>query len=146
MPRTIRDAVIITRRLGIRYIWIDAMCIIQGISSVYASHCARYADRLLIGDAADWKAESLRMQDVYRFAYVTISAAASTGTSSGFFSSRSGQIYRAIPLAEREDKNNPLFNSYLEPRAIFTTPGNDSLFTRGWVLQEQLLYSIYPPH
>lgn len=41
MPRTVRDAVIITRRLGIRYIWIDAMCIIQGIylsASVYASH------------------------------------------------------------------------------------------------------------
>lgn len=82
------------------------------------------------------------MQDVYRFAYVTISAAASTDTSSGIFSSRSGQLYRAIPLADREDKKNPLFNSYLESRAICTTPGNDSLFTRGWVLQEQLLYLL----
>lgn len=140
MPRTIRDAVIITRRLGIRYIWIDALCIIQGIFSVYASNFARCANRILTDDTFDCRAELLRMQDVYRFAYVTISAAASTSTTSGFFSSRSGQIYRAIPLAEREDKNNPLFNSYLESRAIFTTVANDSLFTRGWVLQEQLLY------
>src|SRR5438034_4230296 len=29
MPRTFRDAVLITRRLGLRYIWIDSFCILQ---------------------------------------------------------------------------------------------------------------------
>jgi hypothetical protein len=29
LPKTFRDAVVITRRLGIRYIWIDSMCIQQ---------------------------------------------------------------------------------------------------------------------
>jgi hypothetical protein len=28
-PQTLKDAVYVTRRLGIRYLWIDALCIIQ---------------------------------------------------------------------------------------------------------------------
>ncbi|KAK0117211.1 hypothetical protein ONS96_013045 [Cadophora gregata f. sp. sojae] len=30
MPRTLQDAVTITRRLGLKFLWIDALCIIQG--------------------------------------------------------------------------------------------------------------------
>jgi hypothetical protein len=29
LPKTFRDAILLTRRLGIRYIWIDSLCIIQ---------------------------------------------------------------------------------------------------------------------
>ena len=29
LPRTLRDAVLVTRKLGVRYLWIDALCIIQ---------------------------------------------------------------------------------------------------------------------
>jgi hypothetical protein len=30
MPKTYKDAIVITRGLGIKYIWIDSLCIIQG--------------------------------------------------------------------------------------------------------------------
>jgi len=30
MPRTLQDAVIVTRRLGVRFLWVDALCIVQG--------------------------------------------------------------------------------------------------------------------
>ncbi|KAH7204828.1 hypothetical protein DER44DRAFT_624559, partial [Fusarium oxysporum] len=29
LPQTLRDAVTVTRCIGIRYIWIDSLCIIQ---------------------------------------------------------------------------------------------------------------------
>jgi hypothetical protein len=29
MPRTLQDAVIVTRRLGLRFLWVDALCVVQ---------------------------------------------------------------------------------------------------------------------
>jgi hypothetical protein len=50
-----QDAIIITRQLGLRYIWIDSLCIIQ--------------DSL-----RDWETESSKMGSIYQNSYVTISA------------------------------------------------------------------------
>jgi hypothetical protein len=56
LPRTIHDALIVTRGIGLRYLWVDAMCIVQ--------------------DDGDDMAEQIgQMYAVYRSAYVTISAA-----------------------------------------------------------------------
>jgi hypothetical protein len=33
LPRTFREAVIITRKLNVRYLWIDSLCIIQDDSA-----------------------------------------------------------------------------------------------------------------
>lgn len=63
LPRSNQDAIQITRNLGIQYLWIDALCILQDLD-----------------DPSDWFKESAKMGDIYRFAYVTISASqASTG-------------------------------------------------------------------
>jgi hypothetical protein len=48
-----QDAVMTTRYLGFRYLWIDALCIMQG-------------------DPDEWRTESLTMADVYSNAVVTI--------------------------------------------------------------------------
>ncbi|KAK1707868.1 hypothetical protein BDP67DRAFT_581527 [Colletotrichum lupini] len=45
MPQTFQDAVTMTRKLGIRYLWIDALCIVQD-------------------DIADWSREASTMGDV----------------------------------------------------------------------------------
>lgn len=52
LPATLRDSVIFTRHLGIQYIWIDALCIVQ--------------------DGTEWQAEAGRMMQYYAGAYVTI--------------------------------------------------------------------------
>ncbi|KAI1420702.1 heterokaryon incompatibility protein-domain-containing protein [Xylaria sp. FL1777] len=46
LPQTFKDAVAVTHLLGYRYLWIDALCIIQG-------------------NKTDWKYESARMNQVY---------------------------------------------------------------------------------
>ena len=55
LPQTFRDAVLLTRRLGIAYIWIDYLCIVQD-------------------DNNDWKVESGKMERIYRNAHLTIAA------------------------------------------------------------------------
>lgn len=45
LPETFRDAVIITRKLGLSYLWIDSLCIIQD-------------------DAQDWSTEAAVMGQV----------------------------------------------------------------------------------
>ncbi|ROV90939.1 hypothetical protein VPNG_10092 [Cytospora leucostoma] len=49
---TLRDSVVFTRHLGIQYIWIDALCIVQ--------------------DGTEWQTEAGRMMQYYAGAYVTI--------------------------------------------------------------------------
>ncbi|KAK7177874.1 heterokaryon incompatibility protein [Paraphaeosphaeria sporulosa] len=52
---TFRDAIIVTRQLGFRYLWIDSLCIIQD-------------------DEEEWKRESRIMGDIFSGACVTIAA------------------------------------------------------------------------
>ncbi|KAH6990101.1 heterokaryon incompatibility protein-domain-containing protein [Ilyonectria destructans] len=66
IPKTFRDAVQIARELGIAFVWIDSLCIIQD-------------------DAADWEAEASRMGLVYANSYLTIAALSSKDDSSGCF-------------------------------------------------------------
>jgi hypothetical protein len=72
LPKTLQDAVTVTQGLGIRYLWIDALCIVQG-------------------DAADWEAESSKMGDVYSSAYVVIAASQAADCSQGFLDRRGGK-------------------------------------------------------
>jgi hypothetical protein len=65
LPKTFRDAVRVAQNLGIRYLWIDSLCIIQG-------------------NKRDWKFEAKRMQDVYAGAYCTIAATSAVDSNVGF--------------------------------------------------------------
>jgi hypothetical protein len=49
LPQTFQDAITITRGFGIRYLWIDTLCILQGHDSEAK---------------ADWSRESMKMADV----------------------------------------------------------------------------------
>ena len=65
MPKTLQDAVIVSRRLKIRYLWIDALCIIQG-------------------DDEEWEREHLRMADIYSSAKLVLAADNADGLEKGF--------------------------------------------------------------
>ncbi|EXA31685.1 hypothetical protein FOVG_17007 [Fusarium oxysporum f. sp. pisi HDV247] len=64
LPRTLTDAMDITQKLGVRYLWIDVICILQD-------------------SVEDWRTESAKMDHVYGHAYCTLSATSSANTASG---------------------------------------------------------------
>lgn len=68
LPQIFRDAIIVTRQFGYRYLWIDSLCIIQDSSE-------------------DWNKESAKMAEIYSRAALTISADASQSAHHGMFES-----------------------------------------------------------
>ncbi|RSL74999.1 hypothetical protein CEP51_011277 [Fusarium floridanum] len=66
LPKTFRDAVTLTRSLGLRYLWIDSLCIIQDSTE-------------------DWQIESSKMADIYHDSFLTIAAISSPGSRGGCF-------------------------------------------------------------
>jgi hypothetical protein len=77
LPTTFRDAVTVTRRLGIRYVWIDAICIVQNSSQ-------------------DWKTEAMTMHQVYGNAHCTLAATFSKDGNGGLFKERSPESVNPV--------------------------------------------------
>jgi len=72
LPQTFQDAIELTRRLGIRYIWIDSLCIVQD-------------------DASDWADESKQMGTIYERSYLTIAATSAPDGDGGLFRGGNGR-------------------------------------------------------
>ncbi|KAI1172795.1 HET-domain-containing protein [Nemania sp. FL0916] len=64
IPATFQEAISISKKLGIQYLWIDSLCIIQDSKE-------------------DWERESSKMADIYRNSYVTLAAASSKDSKGG---------------------------------------------------------------
>jgi hypothetical protein len=73
MPATFRHAIQVCRWLHIRYLWIDALCIVQG-------------------NEADWAREATHMGRYYGQASLVISAYQSVHTAVGFLFQRSARV------------------------------------------------------
>ena len=65
LPLTFRDAIKAVRRLDVKYLWIDSVCIIQG-------------------KGGDWEEESKKIEDVYASDYCTIAATSANDSHAGF--------------------------------------------------------------
>ncbi|KAK3368398.1 heterokaryon incompatibility protein-domain-containing protein [Podospora didyma] len=111
LPRNFQDAITITRRLGLRYIWIDALCIVQD-------------------DAADWEREASKMADIYTAGHVTISALDSPSSNAGILRKN-----RGIPEAILSSEYTLRKTLKKFDKVLTECPLN----TRGWCLQEKLL-------
>lgn len=114
LPLTFKDAVTATRALGVSYLWIDSLCIIQD-------------------DDDDWLKEAGRMEDVFSSAYVTIAATSATSSTDGFLGNRGTR-----PCVTFQTPDGPVYLS----QAIddFRTDVEKGILnTRGWVFQERAL-------
>jgi hypothetical protein len=81
LPKTIRDAITITRRMGVRFLWADVLCIIQPTER----------------DNSDWVRESERMGEYYKGSLFTIAAATASDSAEGCLFSRSGLRFPQRP-------------------------------------------------
>ncbi|KAH7186209.1 heterokaryon incompatibility protein-domain-containing protein, partial [Fusarium flagelliforme] len=125
MPKTIRDAIDITRLIGIRYLWVDAVCIIQADTPLGS----RQQDDVAL---ADWEQESMNMAAYYSNALCCIAATSAKDSSEGFLTER-----RVMRYGYKEW--HPQANVFaLSPHAVRRQFRN-SLLSRGWCLQEWLL-------
>lgn len=125
MPKTIRDAIDITRLMGMRYLWVDAVCIIQADRSLGSQQQDDVA-------GSDWEKESKNMAAYYSNALCCIAAASAKDSSQGILTERRVARYG--------------LNTWQSPAGlVLPSPHTDrrhfrtSLLSRGWCLQEWLL-------
>jgi hypothetical protein len=110
-----QDTVHIVRRLGVRYLWIDSLCIIQD-------------------DEEDWRAESKTMATVYSRALFTLARHVDSTTS--LRSLCKPQIYTVsepsvLPPVYARIRSKHFWDTY--------DTGDSPLLKRGWIYQERLL-------
>lgn len=147
MPKTFRDAIVTCRNLGMQYLWIDSLCIIQD-------------------SADDWAKESAMMGNIYRDASLTIFAEYADSDADGCFAVRNGMesalcrtpmldklasrfnimpVSRPQPTFIQAKLHHATWQSMPEKHHIFETVRNldhrsdKSLNSRGWVVQESIL-------
>ncbi|KNB16432.1 hypothetical protein FOXG_14799 [Fusarium oxysporum f. sp. lycopersici 4287] len=115
-PSTFRHAIEVTRALGVPYLWIDSLCIVQGPDG-------------------DFDTEAKRMETVFSSAYCVIAASRANGTSSGFLWER--------PEREAVRLDGYLTNDSVYVCEAIDDFQHDviegALNKRGWVLQERAL-------
>lgn len=134
LPQSFQDAVIIAQELGIHYLWIDALCIIQDSKE-------------------DWETESAKMSSIYENAYLTIAATAAPNSDAGIFSARPRPIKLKYQSSSRAKEYKLCARKVPDHHPITTTPSSTPktaqppsppsgpLRTRAWALQEHVLCS-----
>lgn len=125
MPKTFQDAVSVTRKLGVRYLWIDSLCIVQD-------------------STIDWQEESAVMEATYRNGYLNISARGASNATVGCFFERPAEPPACCLQWVCEDCSDPacsLTGSIFvrSPERQTDSVRESPCDRRGWIFQEQIL-------
>ena len=114
LTKTFQDAMFIARSLGIRYLWIDSLCIIQGCDM-------------------DWRTESALMSSVYGGSTITIAAAGATDGTKGCFlkpPSFISKVHLKLTTDEVWD---------FAPSMFYSSVVQSPLACRAWAVQERFI-------
>ncbi|RSM09548.1 hypothetical protein CDV31_007654 [Fusarium ambrosium] len=132
MSPVVRDTIVVCRALDIQYLWVDALCIIQG-------------------DFDDWDRESQMMGQVYYCSHLTICPLSSRSCLEGFLgprprgldiefqSSRLERLRGTYTLFECQKVDGPNTKTTLAPPCKYIDMDYSSWATRGWTFQEEAL-------
>ncbi|RMZ71847.1 HET domain-containing [Pyrenophora seminiperda CCB06] len=133
LPKTLQDAIFITRYLGLQYLWIDGLCIIQD-------------------DEKDWEYEAAQMGWVYSRAFVTMIAARAHTCDEGFlqprlalkeaqklqFADKQGSFELQFEYDDLQSSPSPLITETQQPLRHHRS---EPVMGRAWCLQERVLAS-----
>ena len=136
LPKTFRDAIEITRTLGIDYLWVDSLCILQD-------------------SAEDWRKEAAKMKDVYANCHVMIAADDSPDSEGGCLPSTpavsqahavqsmgpwASKVTAFIRLTNLRDSSHmEVCHRFGDARTLSNVSNRGVLNRRGWCLQERVL-------
>ncbi len=118
LPTTFNHVIEITRKLGLDYLWIDSLCIIQN-------------------SEADWQKESAMMSSVYGGSAVTIAASSARDSTHGCFLKPphfSGGLRARIT-----DGGRKRVQDFRSQEVYNLSTFDTHLGTRAWALQEKML-------
>ena len=124
LPKTFRNAIALVREFGIRYLWIDSLCILQDSSE-------------------DWQQQGAVMGQIYKSCALCLAATSATDCNGGLFFERDPYLLQPVHVLGRwpfYDTSQPLewYTCFVQApysNNIMLAPLN----SRGWVLQERLL-------
>jgi hypothetical protein len=127
LTQVFRDAIDLTRRLGISYIWIDSLCIVQD-------------------SVKDWEHESALMGNVYKYSWCNIAATGFENGLLGMYVNRDPSILKPITVNAEipvldEDSGTKICKGRFNcmENCWDTDVTNAPLNQRAWVFQERLL-------
>lgn len=118
LPRTLLDAFEVTRSLGLRYIWIDSLCIIQD-------------------DSEDKKRELPQMLRIYESSFITISAGSVSSCNEGFLDPRlNSRSPRHLCVRVDDKQIGTLLVGKQSETIEFGEHISQPINNRAWTLQE----------
>ncbi|KAH3909373.1 hypothetical protein HBI56_185780 [Parastagonospora nodorum] len=123
LPQTFQDAIAVTRKLDIPFLWIDSLCIIQDEP-----------------DKKDWHEQSANMANVYQNSYLTLAATSAKDADGGMYTQHDGpRVHRpSAPVAVVQYEDG-VQREIFARRKFDHDLGSLPLLKRGWVYQERLL-------
>ncbi len=119
LPKTIQDAISIAADLGLEWMWVDSLCILQDSNN-------------------DWTEESDRIGDIYGGCYVCIAAQGAATSEEGIYCERDPLIYQPCRISSRVgDQIHYVLPHHADD--ISDCLEEAALSKRGWAMQERLL-------
>jgi hypothetical protein len=119
LPKTIQEAICVTRKLNLQFLWVDALCILQDNEEDKARECSK-------------------MDQIYQQAYITIAAARAEDCHDGFLDGTDSiiDILPRLPISYPDGRQGSVLIIPLEKDQF-----QDPLLSRSWALQEHVLSS-----
>ena len=128
IPRTFRDAIRYCVELGIFYLWIDALCIVQD-------------------DTTDWQTESAEMANIYQNSHITLAATSARDGNVGCFPKDMATNTESATIRVKCFDGKLRFVGTVRSKlphwgdlvSAAASLERYPLLTRGWVFQERVL-------